>query len=137
MGCLTHNRVVRVFGRTDDHANVSAHYTPSATDPRLQFDALSAKTNMPSSPLLEDHDGVNCNASVHARRLATVRQTINSTVAHITRSAVLIADLHTSISKTKQIIRTSQQLIRTSDLAIARARSGESADDGTSLVRSR
>jgi hypothetical protein len=125
MHYLTTGESVGTGGRADQCAANSADCTVRLPESSLDGNNSATQEPAPRSMLPEsaDHGGASREGGGHAGRIASVNQVLHSTVAHIRRSALAIADLQESISRTSQKIRTSQMLIWASDLAIARAKS--------------
>jgi hypothetical protein len=119
----TNGKRVRASGCVDECVVISA--TALVAEMPLDLDGSAVRASMACDMQIEStgYDGAHSEASAHASRVATVKELLHSTALHIHRSSVLIADFQDCISMTMEVIRTSQQLIVTSDLAIARARS--------------
>lgn len=98
-----------VSGRVYEHARSSAGCTTSVPESCSAFDVSAMQ-----------HDEQS-NIDSHAGRLDCVKEVLRRTAEHVTRSNLLIADMQNSISSTLRILRTSQQLLSASDLAIARS----------------
>ena len=114
----------RVRGRVYEYTVTSAPCTALIAARFPVFDGSAAHDCRPSGT---PHRSFECDraqseACDHANRLEIGEQVVLSTIGNIRRSSVLLADLRESIALTLQIIRASQQLIRASDLTIARAR---------------